>query len=343
MPAAIGSVLKMIAHPEDGFRKTGLWLMGETGDLRFIPVLARLMKESGPALRTHVFRTFAKLKQKRSRLAALPPLRLYVLEGKSPNEGWREIHISPLSASGQPILGLKPTQIALWEKNELILEYNMHPVIEKEPLSIGFTIPRNTGPPDMPSLNERAMESCLQLKRKIDGWMILQYCDRAQASTSSEEPSGDLRFILDNAAIERWYRARKARLSCAQSLLHAIGSSVAAMSRSRGRRHLVFLDDGSWEAPQDQQLQELVHLAKMAEITIHGISQRATAWRDICTNTGGQWLLGTADNSVPELLTALYAYLTARYQVRFPTDQMVDIGIEIYTEKGLGDSTLRVY
>lgn len=39
MPSVIGSILTMIAHTDDGFRKTGIWLIGETGDLRFLPVL----------------------------------------------------------------------------------------------------------------------------------------------------------------------------------------------------------------------------------------------------------------------------------------------------------------
>src|SRR5579862_1992695 len=121
MPSAIGSILTMIAHTDDGFRKTGIWLIGETGDLHFLPVLARLMKESTPALRPYVFRAFAKLKQKRSRLAALPALRLHALRGKSQTQGFREIHIMPLSPADHPIAGLKATQLALWEKNDLIL------------------------------------------------------------------------------------------------------------------------------------------------------------------------------------------------------------------------------
>jgi hypothetical protein len=32
MPQALGSILTMLSHADDGFRKTGIWLMGETGD-----------------------------------------------------------------------------------------------------------------------------------------------------------------------------------------------------------------------------------------------------------------------------------------------------------------------
>jgi hypothetical protein len=334
----------MIDHSDDGFRKTGIWLMGETGDLRFLPVLARLMKESTPALRPYVFRAFAKLKQKRSRLSTLPPLRVYALGGKSLAEGWREIHLSPLSASGQTILGLKATQLALWEKQALILEYNLLPVVEKEPLSVAFAMPRNVSPAETSGVNERAMKSCLGLKRKIDGWMILQYCrsDESEEKSTQDESTAELRFILDSAAAEKSFKARKPRQSSARNLLCAVRGLIAAMSRGRGRRHLVFLDDGSGKPPDARSLEEIVSAAKIAEITIHGISQRETAFHDLCAETEGQWLVRSSDDSVPELLTTLYAYLTARYQVRYQSNEVADLGIEICTEQGVGEAAVRV-
>jgi hypothetical protein len=342
--SAIGSVLTMIAHPDDGFRKTGIWLTAEMADLRFLPVLARLMKESGPALRPHVFRAFAKLKQKRSRLAALPPLRLHVLERKSSVAGWREAHIILLSASGQPVTGLKATQLSLWEKNDLVLDYNLRPVIEKEPLSIAFAIPRNTEPPESPSVSERSLDSCLQQKRKIDGWMLLQYCryeGPEEASLAQEESLGELRFILDPSVAEKIYRIRRPRLSSAPGLLHAVRSLLVAMSRGRGPRHLVFLDDGSCQPPDSQALREVIALAKKSEITIHGLSQRQTAWRNICVDTGGQWLLTPNDESLVELFTGLYAYLSSSYLLRYRSDGPAELRIEVSTEQGVGEASLR--
>jgi hypothetical protein len=345
LPSAIGSILTMIAHTDDGFRKTGIWLIGETGDLRFLPVLARLMKESTPALRPYVFRAFAKLKQKRSRLAALPALRLHALRGKSQTEGFREIHIMPLSQAGHPITGLKATQLALWEKNDLILDHNVRPFLEKVPLSIAFAVPRNTAPLETPGVYEQALESCLQLKRKIDGWMMLQYCrsEGPEVDFTPNESAAELRFILDPAATEKAIQIRKPRLSSARSLLHAVRSLIVAMSRGRGRRHLIVLDDGSCGAPNAGLLREIVGAARGTEITIHAVSPRQTPWRDICADTGGQWLLGTNEDSAPELLTGLYAYLTASYQVRYRSNEVADLRIEVCTDQGLGEVTLLAY
>ena len=213
----------MIAHTDDGFRKTGIWLIAETGDLRFLPVQARLMKESTPALRPYVFRAFAKLKQKRSRLAALPALRLYALRGKSQTEGFREIHIMPLSPAGHPIAGLKAT----------------------------------------------------------DGWMMLKYCrsEGPEVDFTPDESAAKLRFILDSAAAENAIKIRKPRLSSSRSLLHAVRSLIAAMSRGRGRRHLIVLDDGSCPAPDAGVLREIMGAARGTEITIHAVSPRQKLYR----------------------------------------------------------------
>jgi hypothetical protein len=341
-PTAFHSVLTMIAHSDEVFRKTGIWLMGEMGDLRFLPVLARLMKDSAPALRPYVFRTFAKLKQKRSRLRALPALRLHALGAKSLTEGWREIHVVPQSASGQPITGLRATQVALWENNDLILEYNVRPITEKEPLSIAFAFPRNTEPVETLSLSERALENCLRLKRKADAWMIFQYChdEGTDVRDRSEDSMPELRFTVDAAVAEKSIHARPPTRASAQSLLHAVGSLLPAMSPGRGHRHLILLDDGSCPPPDARALQEIVDRAKLAEIVIHGISPRETAWRDLCAKTGGQWLMGASYDAVSEILTGLYAFLMASYQVRYRGGEVAGLRIEVCTDQGLGEVTV---
>jgi hypothetical protein len=262
-------------------------------------------------------------------------------------EGWCEVHVIALSASGQPLTGLKATQLALWEKNDLILDYEVRPVLEKEPLSIAFAVPRNTEPAGMPGPYERALDSCLQLKRKVDGWMMLQCCRSEdgpeRASLTQEESAADLRFLLDTAVAEKSFKARKSRLSCSRSLLHALLSLIPAMSRGRGRRHLIFLDDGSCRHPDPAGAEAIVGAAKNAEITLHGVSLRQTSWHDVCAATGGQWLVGATDEAVREPLTGLYACLAASYQVRYRSDEFRDLRIEVCTDQGLGEVTLAVY
>jgi len=115
------------------------------------------------------------------------------------------------------------------------------------------------------------------------------------------------------------------------------------MSRGRGRRHLIVLDDGSCPAPDASVLREIVGAARGTEITIHAVSPRQAPWRDICADTGGQWLVGTNEDSAPELLTGLCAYLTASYQVRYRSNEVADLRIEVCTGQGLGEVTQLAY
>jgi hypothetical protein len=252
------------------------------------------------------------------------------------------MHVIPQSASGQPISGLKATQLALWENNDLILEYNVQSVTEKEPLSIAFAFPRNIEPVETPSIGERALENCLRLKRKADAWMSFQYCggEGTEAPGRSEESMPELRFTVDAGIAENSIHLRLPRRASAPSLLHAVGSLLPAMSRGRGRRHLILLDDGSCPPPDAGALQEIADRAKLAEIVIHGVSPRETAWRDLSTKTGGQWLMGPSYHMVPELLTGLYAYLMASYQVRYRGGEAGSLRIEVCTDQGLGGVTV---
>jgi hypothetical protein len=167
--AAIGLILKMVAHQDQGFRRTAIWVMGETGDLRFLDALSGLMKDSEPPLRPYAFRAFAKLKQKRSRLAALPALWLHAFNRETRPGGWKEMRVAAVSPSG-PVLGLKPTQFALWENSELVLDYNVTPMVEKEPLMIALAFASDAG------IQREGLENCFRFQRKGDSGLVLPYC-----------------------------------------------------------------------------------------------------------------------------------------------------------------------
>jgi hypothetical protein len=266
-------------------------------------------------------------------------LRLHAMGAKSLAEGWKEIHVIAQSPAGEAIAGLKATQLVLWENNDLILEYNVRPITQKEPLSIALAFPRNIEPVEILSISERALESCLRLKRKADAWMIFQYCsgEGTEAPDGSEESMPELRFTVEAGVAGKSIHARPPRRASAPSLLHAVGSLLPAMSRGRGRRHLILLDDASCPPPDPRAVQEIVDRAKLAEIVIHGISPCDTSWRDLSAKTGGQWLTGPSYDVVPELLTGLYAFLMASYQVRYRSDDVAGLRIEVCTDHGLGE------
>src|SRR5260370_1319154 len=62
-PRSVRLILQLLSHDEPAFRAIGVWVMGETGDPRFLPMLARLIGKPVPELAGTAFRALAKLKK----------------------------------------------------------------------------------------------------------------------------------------------------------------------------------------------------------------------------------------------------------------------------------------
>ena len=365
-PATIGLILQMINHPEEDFQKTGVWVMGETGDLRFLPVLARMMAEPTAALRNHVFRAVAKLKQKHSRLAAQRGLKLHAMPGAELPGGFREICVSVLSGAGLTVTGLKPTQFVVREAGELVTAYDVREEMLAVPLSAAFVMPRIVGRTGAQEIYERAFADCMRLKRKSDAWTIVKYLLKADAAAKAaadempappesfgqesaaallEEPAPapEFRFIVDLASIEDAVSAPGNRAAAVHDIWEAAARLVPALARTRGGRHLILFDDETSDDPDPAGLQDTVHRARMGSIAIHGFGRRP-ALRAACSNTGGKYLEVTGPESVPELLESLYAHLTATYHIRY-RGQGLNVGelkIEVCADRGLGEVTVQL-
>jgi hypothetical protein len=61
--ASIPLIVELLSHADPKFRLTGVWVMGETGDPQFKPLLARIISDPDPHIRSAVFRALAKLKR----------------------------------------------------------------------------------------------------------------------------------------------------------------------------------------------------------------------------------------------------------------------------------------
>jgi hypothetical protein len=73
--ASIPLIVNLLSHADQKFRRTGVWLIGETRDPRFLPLLAQRICDPDPHTRGAVFRSLAKLRQAvRNVLSAEPQL-----------------------------------------------------------------------------------------------------------------------------------------------------------------------------------------------------------------------------------------------------------------------------
>jgi hypothetical protein len=111
--ASIGLIAELLSHPDALFRATGAWVAGETGDPRFLPLVARMMADLDPRVRPTVFRSTAKLKRAEAKIPACQDLRFYISPVSAETGLWREITASIwlVSANGvKSVVGFRPSQ-----------------------------------------------------------------------------------------------------------------------------------------------------------------------------------------------------------------------------------------
>ena len=60
--SVIPKIVKMADHEASLFRAAAAWVMGETGDARFVKTLARMLMEPNPTVRKRAFAAIGRIK-----------------------------------------------------------------------------------------------------------------------------------------------------------------------------------------------------------------------------------------------------------------------------------------
>ena len=252
-PATIGLILKMSSRPELDFQTTAVWVMGESGDVRFLPALAK-MEAASPALRTHLFQATMKLKQRRARLLARPALVIDILSESPWRDGRKEISLSVRSASETSLAGLLATEFGLSIGADLITEYDVRETVATRSLWVGFAIPEQC---------ERAYSAFAHLKRRGDRWVVRfpvtgeLYLEAKTLLTAAAMAQGRKHLILvdDGSCDPTPSEVEKivSRAQAASVALHGIGIG------SNGLRQLCLRSGGTFmRGTDDSQLPQLL-------------------------------------------------------------------------------------
>jgi len=165
---AILRILRMAAHPKAEFRATAAWAMARTGNPRFLPALAQMVREGDRTARTWVFRAIAKLKQTASEAAALASLRVHLSGASFPAGGTCTVSAAIAAEDGRDIPKLPATSILLWEGSHIVADYSVRQTARPESLTLGLVLP-------LGEAGDRVAASLSALKRPLDRWLESRY------------------------------------------------------------------------------------------------------------------------------------------------------------------------
>jgi HEAT repeats len=352
----IEQILLMAQDKRDLFRSTAAWVMGRTGDPRFHPALVNLMRDQ-PVVRTTAFRALGVLKQTKTRLEALPPVKV---------SGWRNAVVQNQDeflvtvSQDKSVTALRPTEFILHRDTGPLLHYEVEALTRTGALSLAFLLPF-CGPDDrLHASYVKAIQAASAQRRKTDGWLIAKYNtapvresiqpDRRGSGIlklgGAEEPPEPpapppvslpvFAFLTDSAQLEAAIQASPDPLQlpllpkCPQLIVRAANNTKAPQ--------IVLLVPSNAEAFTAEFFEAASRIPASMKACFHAVSIGTSAAEPgilaLCQQSGGMYLRCSEDE-MPDLLSDLALGLIDRYRIRIAAAPG-ELKLQVFSERGCG-------
>lgn len=345
---AIEPMLKMAEHPAPLFRATAAWVMGETADPRFLPTLARMVREADTNVRRHVFRALSQLKKATCQCALAPALRISLCQAVSQPDGARLLRAGVSLVDGGEVAKLPPTGVVLWEGQHMIANYSLRRPRLVDSLALGVALPAaSPGFEENCAVLERGAQACLALKGGADRWAILRFGAPVEAAEGKTlRPACALRSDPD--VLSTTLTAPQEQLLFAD----VVPDLLRAVAHASGSRNLLLLADCTDGAALPEldaaRWAGLVRDAQAAAVAIHAVTLTGPAGSpgiltDASQQTGGMCLATSKSDRIPELCGKLYSTLLHPYEILYHPNQAEpahSLKLQVYSEQGCGEDTL---
>jgi hypothetical protein len=347
--ASLPLILDLLAHAEPKFRISAVWIMGETGDPRFLSLLTRMIGDPDPAIRAAVFRCIAKLKQAAAKYQASPTLRVYLTAPVVEPGFWRKITASVWDqddGGARPLTGLLPTQFVLFEESRLVTDYEIRENPTTEYLAIAFALPQVREKDDLfQPYVEEAFTAAIAHKRAGHTWQTVKYLSGKERSMKAapatpaasagprrifqieeeEAPTGsgdtlppDSRPRTDPEEILEAMEAPGNWMLVPRSPIKAMNALLPALSQCRGSRQLVLLYDPETPETDWARWRELSKTAQACRVNVHVVALSSfPELVQVTAATGGTFMLLADPSALEETLVGLCANLAHSYSIRY--------------------------
>jgi hypothetical protein len=329
----IPRIFELAEHSGEAQRLSARWVMGETGDPRFLGYLNSVFRTDPPRCRAMVIRALAHIRRNVALLEQAGKLHVEVLNFASSGLNERRMELGLLPRDHRTLDSLAPTDFVIEEDGRPVTRYSAVHHGEPDVMVSGFVIPRILSRADPYAIAiESALRACMGIRRKADLWSVDRYCcdDSLEpedgpnlAAMRSEDPliMSHLRknrgFLAAPEIIEKFIDGPGHRNEASRDVLVSAEKVIEILSRSAGERHLfVCLHPGAM-APEDE-LAELEQRLSAEKVILHGVlpagPEDATELARICAGSGGTFSRWPAEG-IADGLARIFAGLLNRYDI----------------------------
>jgi hypothetical protein len=118
--------VEMGGNPSRPFRASGAWAMGHTRDIRFLKLLAEMVKDPDSRVRKNAFRAIGEIKRESSRQTIeRTPCTIEFQKLQRAQDGALHILFTATLEGGKPLQGLMPLDVQVFENHRAIWAYRM--------------------------------------------------------------------------------------------------------------------------------------------------------------------------------------------------------------------------
>ena len=336
--SVLPEVIKLAAHESAVFRSTAAWVMGKSGDPRFVEALRRMISDPDAVIRKRVFAALGRIKAAN----AQPPAgeRWHaagrMLAGES-LKGLRRLMLAVVGDDMREQPKVAPLQFLLSEGAQYITSYKVSEKPLPESMSVVFVIPRSREAGD--GAFYEGVLRCLRWKRPSDLWSLLPYVETGDGeSPAPRDPEPPL-FTGNADALAAAFRETPKRMQCTDLWTAIWRATNQDGGQSRGKRHIIVLSGAQEGRVAGHGLVAKLQSGRVPIQVIGSGPNEQLA--DLCRRTHILQRNCAADE-LGGMIEQAYLNLLARYEIAYQPVAAIpaDLKVHVQTPAGWGETLI---
>jgi hypothetical protein len=328
---AVPRILKMAVDSAPLFRATAAWVMGQTADPRFLPVLEKLARDLYASVRKNAAKSTGLIRQ--SMGAAADNLQLRVL--RSEQGEYQSVWIQAIGPDGATIRGLLPSQFVVWNGQNLVTDYEVIEHNTPGNVVAGLAVCREGALP--------AVTAGLEEKTPEHLWAITQIVSGG-GEAADMAPAV---YLADPNKLKATVADPPSKVLAGVETLAAIKSLLPAIIKIPGTRHLILFPESGFDSPTE--IEPHIASATKHKVAIHAIvaGSPGNSLKSICDRTGGILVAIGDDADLGAEFQQLYSALSNHYVIRYRGEPAEGgattvLRVQVYSGQGQGECSTAV-
>jgi HEAT repeat protein len=355
--AALQKIPAMLRQPDPNRQMAAAWVVGKTGDSRFLPCLEALLPVVSGRARSNLIHAARAIEARKRRLAAMPPLEMEAIRLERLEQGRIYCSFRAFGPGRTPIpaSALGPTSVMVTDGEIRVDSVVLESRGSAHAAHVILLLPHRAGGDDPYAMRIcEAAKAALEVKRPQDAWAILRYEPRWKSEEGGEALPDAFSPVFSTEANRLLAGPRPSGEILAPSFEAALAAAVGAFPDEVSYRCILALRDQALPALEGDagfSSERLQKLAQSLNVSLHflgtspGEDPETRIWGELTRRLKGFALSKVPESELPAKLALLASACGGAFELSYalgrpgPAAQAparFPIQVEAFTDFGYG-------